>query len=79
MLNNKEKEIFDSIVPIAEVPKYISFSVKTLRNWRAGGIYPHIFVKLGGKVFVNMREFAQIAVKQNEKAIQDAKRLGLYE
>ncbi|MFC1489238.1 hypothetical protein ACFL6B_05280 [Thermodesulfobacteriota bacterium] len=79
MLDNNIKEIFNNIVPIAEVSNYIPVKEKTLRNWRSKGIYPHIFVKLGGKVFVNMNEFSKIIGRQTDNAIQEAKQLGRYE
>ena len=41
---------------------------KTLRNWRYNGKYPQIFIKLGGKVFVDLGELAKIITEQQEQA-----------
>lgn len=45
------------LIPIARAPEKIPIAEKTLRNWRCQGIYPQIFVKLGGKVFIDLGEF----------------------
>jgi hypothetical protein len=60
--------MFENIIPIAQVPTKISIAEKTLRNWRYKGMYPQIFVKLGGKVFVDLDELAKIKTTQQEKA-----------
>ena len=52
---------------------WIWVAEKTLRNWRYKGVYPQIFVKLGGKVFVDLEELAKIVAVQQKKA----KRLAL--
>ena len=75
----KNNLVFDKLVHISKASELIDIAEKTLRNWRAQGRYPQIFVKLGGRVFVNMEEFALIVERQTEKAIEDAKRMGLYE
>ena len=73
------EKIFENIIPIAKAPEKLSIAEKTLRNWRSQGLYPQIFVKLGGKVFIDLGEFAKIIQAQKEKAIARAKRLGLYD
>jgi len=60
--------MFENIIPIADVPDVIPIAEKTLRNWRYNGRYPQIFIKLGGKVFVDLKELATIITKQQEKA-----------
>ena len=65
--------MFENIIPITEVPTKIPIAEKTLRNWRYKGVYPQIFVKLGGKVFVDLEELAKIVAVQQKKA----KRLAL--
>ena len=65
-------EIFENIVPIADVPDKIPIAVKTLRNWRYLGIYPQIFLKLGGKVFVDLDALAEIFAEQRKKAKKKA-------
>ena len=62
-----------SIITLSDVPKQIPIAEKTIRNWRYNGKYPQIFIKLGGKVFVDLKELAAIITKQQEKA----KRLAL--
>lgn len=71
------KEVLENLVPIAEAPSKISIAEKTLRNWRASGIYPQLFIKLGGKVFVDLGEFVRIVKTQKEQATNEARRLGL--
>lgn len=65
--------MFENIIPITDVPNKIPIAEKTLRNWRYKGIYPQIFLKLGGKVFVDLDELAKIVAAQQKKA----KRLAL--
>ena len=60
--------MFENIIPIAQVPTKIPIAEKTLRNWRYKGMYPQIFVKLGGKVFVDLDELAKIKNAQQKKA-----------
>ena len=60
--------MFENIIPIAQVPAKIRIAEKTLRNWRYKGLYPQIFVKLGGKVFVDLDELQKIKESQQEKA-----------
>lgn len=56
--------IFKNLIHIADAPKHVQFSVKTLRNWRAGGKYPEIFVKISGKVFIDIVKFEQIMIRE---------------
>jgi len=65
------------LIPIARAPEKIPIAEKTLRNWRCQGIYPQIFVKLGGKVFVDLSEFEKIIQRQKEAALDQSRRLGL--
>ena len=71
------KVILDNIIHISEAPQKIKIAEKTLRNWRSQGIYPQLFIKIGGKVFVDLDEFRNIIKVQKEKTIANAKRLGL--
>ncbi len=64
-------------MPINEVSEHIALSEKTLRNWRCQGRYPEIFVKLGGKVFVDLKELAGIIEYQQERTKTQSRRLGL--
>lgn len=75
--SNMTIETLENIVPISDAPNRISIAEKTLRNWRSRGMYPQLFIKLGGKVFVDLNEFAKLVAAQKEKAVAEAKRLGL--
>ena len=59
--------MFENIIPITEVPNKIPIAEKTLRNWRYKGIYPQIFIKLGGKVFVDLDELERLVKRQKAK------------
>lgn len=76
---NMSTEVLDKIMPISDAAKKIHIAEKTLRNWRTKGIYPQIFIKLGGKLFIDLEELSGIIHRQKEKAIADAKRLDIYE
>jgi hypothetical protein len=73
------ENILENIIPIAKAPEKLSIAEKTLRNWRSQGLYPQIFVKIGGKVFIDLGEFANIIVSQKEKSNVKARRLGLID
>ena len=60
--------MFENMIPLTQVPTKIPIAEKTLRNWRSKGTYPQIFVKLGGKVFVDLDELAKIKTVQQKKA-----------
>ena len=77
MKQSESSTLFEKIVPISEVPKYIAIAEKTLRNWRAQGIYPNIYIKLGGKVFVDLEELKRIIDVQKEENQRKARRLGM--
>lgn len=66
-----------NLIPIKEAPEKLPFAEKTLRNWRSQGVYPQMFVKLGGKVFIDLDELDKIIQAQKDKAIEQAKRLNL--
>ena len=76
-MQRETTNILGNIVPISEAPNKIPFAEKTLRNWRFQGKYSQIFIKFGGKVFVNLDECKKILDLKKEKAIKQAKRLGL--
>ena len=71
------KRILDNLVPISEAPAHMNIAEKTLRNWRSQGIYSQIFVKIGGRVFINLAEYALIVQKEIDKAKTQAKRYDL--
>jgi hypothetical protein len=66
--------MFENMIPLTQVPTKIPIAVKTLRNWRSKGTHAQIFVKLGGKVFVDLDELAKIITRQQEKAKKAALR-----
>jgi hypothetical protein len=68
---------FENLIPISSAPEKVHIAEKTLRNWRCQGIYPQIFVKLGGKVFVDISEFEKIIQRQKDEAVEKSRRLGL--
>jgi hypothetical protein len=65
------------LIPIARAPEKIPIAEKTLRNWRCQGIYPQIFVKLCGKVFIDLGELKKFIYRQKEAARDRSRRLGL--
>ena len=72
-------DVLERLLPISEAADKIHIAEKTLRNWRTKGIYPQIFIKLGGKLFIDLEELSGIIIRQREKAIANAKRLEIYE
>jgi hypothetical protein len=72
-------DVLERLLPISEAADKIHIAEKTLRNWRTKGVYPQIFIKLGGKLFIDLDELSGIIIRQREKAIADAKRLDIYE
>ena len=71
------KKDFNNIVPLSDIPKILPIAEKTLRNWRSKRWYPNIWLKLGGKVFIDIDELSKIIEEQKEKTIKDMRRLGL--
>lgn len=59
-------DTFKNMLPLRDASKVIKLSERTLRNWRSQGKYPEIFVKFGGKVFVDMSIVGKII--ESEKA-----------
>ena len=69
--------IMDHIVHISEAPQKIKIAEKTLRNWRSQGVYPQLFIKIGGKLFIDLNEFEAIIQTQKDKANDMRKRFNL--
>jgi hypothetical protein len=69
---------FKNLIPLKDAPKVIPYAEKTLRNWRYQGIYPQIFMKLGGKVFVDLDALSNIITEQQKKAKKLALRQDSY-
>ena len=68
--------ILDALMSIPEASKKVHIAEKTLRNWRSIGIYPQIFVKLGGRVFVDIREIERLLEVQKQAARDQLRRIG---
>jgi hypothetical protein len=78
-METKESDPLKNLLKIPEATKLINNKIaeKTLRNWRDKRMYPGLFVKIGGKVFVDVTEFTQIIEVQKEQESKQARRLGL--
>ena len=59
---------FEQLVTIKEASNHIPYAEKTLRNWRSQGNYPQLFVKFGGKVFVDLKEAERILHADKQKS-----------
>jgi hypothetical protein len=68
--------LFENLCPISKAPKKTQFAEKTLRNWRCQGRFPNLFVKIGGKVFVDLLEFENIIRDQKKKAAELVRKQG---
>jgi len=66
-----------NLIPIKDAPNHIPFAEKTLRNWRSDGVYPQLFIKLGGKVFIDLDEYEKLVQVQKDKANDMRKRFNL--
>jgi len=55
---------FKNMVTLEEASALTDIAVKTFRNWRSRGVYPQIFVKLGGCLRVDLSEFVKVIEKQ---------------
>lgn len=61
------KDILDDLIPMnneALEKAKIPFRASTLYMWRGMGKYPELFVKIGGKLFVNRREFVRMVERR---------------
>ena len=65
------------LVKLTDAPKHfpIPVTVKTLRNWRARGLYPELFVKIGGTIYVDLDVADRIVEAAKAKSIKDAEAL----
>jgi hypothetical protein len=68
---------YKNLVTIREAARIIPFSEKTLRNWRAEKKFSRIFVKLFGKVFIDLAEVDVMIKTDKERTVSEVKRLGL--
>ena len=72
------ENLFDDLVLLKDAPKELGLKIseKTLRNWRSERVYPTLFVRLGGSVFLRKSELNRIIRSQLEEQLEDAKRFG---
>ena len=72
-------KLYKDLVLLKDAPRELELplSVKTLRNWRTQRLYPGLFVKLGGSVFVRKSELNRIIQEQLDAQMEEAHRLGL--
>lgn len=64
---------FKDLIPIKdeELQKaHIPFKAKTLMHWRAERKNLDLFVKIGGRVFFNLRRYAQRIEEAEQEAIE---------
>ena len=71
------KATLGNLVPLAEAATMLQIEVKTLRNWRSKGFCPEWFIKLGGKLFIDLSEVKNKIMAEKEKAKKESRRLGL--
>lgn len=71
--------IYEDLVLLKDAPRDLGLpiSVKTLRNWRSQRLYPCLFVKVGGSVFLRKSELERIIQEQLDEQMQEARRLNL--
>ena len=71
--------IYQDLVLLKDAPRDLGLpiSVKTLRNWRSQRLYPGLFVKVGGSVFLRKSELERIIQEQLDEQMNEASRLGL--
>lgn len=71
--------IYQDLVLLKDAPRDLGLpiSVKTLRNWRSQRLYPGLFVKVGGSVFLRKSELERIIQEQLDEQMQEARRLEL--
>lgn len=68
---------YKHLVTIREAAEILPFSEKTFRNWRAEGKYGRIFVRVFGKVMVDLSEVDLIIEVEKKKTVSEIMRLGL--
>jgi len=45
----------------------IPFTAQTILNWKRQGKYPHIFAKIGGRVFIVLEKWEELVLSQTGK------------
>lgn len=53
----------ERLIPIKQIGL---FHPQTLYNWRSAGKHSELFVKIGGRVFVDMKKLMEIIDKKQE-------------
>lgn len=63
-------------IPLAnkeEIEKYTGMSIHTLRNWRSQKKHLELFLKIGGSVFLNVREWDRFEINATKEAKRESK------
>ena len=55
-----------------KIEKFTGMSLNTLRNWRANKKNLQLFYKIGGRVFLNVREWQKFEIKATQEAKNEA-------
>jgi hypothetical protein len=56
-----------------KIESYTGMSVNTLRNWRSQKKHLGLFLKIGGSVFLNVREWNKLEVNASKAAKREAR------
>lgn len=60
-------DILDDLIPLNNAAlerAKIPFRASTLYMWKGMGRYPELFLKIGGKLFLNRREFVRMVERK---------------
>jgi hypothetical protein len=66
------------MIPLAEkekIEKFTGMSLHTLRNWRTQKKHLDLFIPIGGKVFLDCREWVRFVRKAKRESVREAKRM----
>lgn len=64
------------IIPFSNkdaIEKYTGFSLNTLRNWRANKKNLELFIKIGGRVYLDKREWDRFVINAKKQSKREAK------
>lgn len=56
-----------NIVRIPDVEKYLPLKKATFYKWKAEGMHPEIFIKIGGALFVDIDAFWKMVKDTNKR------------
>ena len=66
------------MIPLAEkeeIENFTKMSIHTLRNWKAQKKHLELFISIGGKVFLDSREWIRLVRKAKRESVKEAKRM----